>query len=92
MINYRVRIKNPVFWVNIALSIIAPIGVYFGITAQDLTTWTMLWDTLVKAVSNPYVVFTIVVSMWNAINDPTTAGIKDSKQALSYDSPRKDTN
>ena len=30
MINYRVRIKNPVFWVNIALSIIAPIGVYFG--------------------------------------------------------------
>lgn len=92
MINYRVRIKNPVFWVNIALSIIAPIGVYFGIAAQDLTTWTMLWDTLVKAVSNPYVVFTIVVSMWNAINDPTTAGIKDSKQALSYDAPRKDTN
>lgn len=92
MINYRVRIKNPVFWVNIALSIIAPIGVYFGIAAQDLTTWTMLWDTLVKAVSNPYVVFTIVVSMWNAINDPTTAGIKDSKQALSYDTPRKDTN
>lgn len=92
MINYRVRIKNPVFWVNIALSIIAPIGVYFGIAAQDLTTWTMLWDTLVKAVSNPYVVFTIVVSMWNAINDPTTAGIKDSKQALSYDAPRKDIN
>ena len=92
MINYRVRIKNPVFWVNIALSIIAPIGVYFGIAAQDLTTWTMLWDTLVKAVSNPYVVFTIVVSMWNAINDPTTAGLKDSKQALSYDAPRKDTN
>ena len=51
----------------------------------------MLWDTLVKAISNPYVVFTIVVSMWNAINDPTTAGIKDSKQALSYDAPRKDT-
>ena len=92
MINYRVRIKNPVFWVNIALSIIAPIGVYFGIAAQDLTTWTMLWDTLVKAVSNPYVVFTIVVSVWNAINDPTTAGIKDSKQALSYDAPRKDIN
>lgn len=92
MINYRVRIKNPVFWVNIALSIIAPIGVYFGVAAQDLTTWTMLWDTLVKAVSNPYVVFTVVVSMWNAINDPTTAGIKDSKQALSYDAPRKDTN
>ena len=34
----------------------------------------------------------LIFGIWNAINDPTTAGIKDSKQALSYDAPRKDTN
>ena len=90
MINYRVRVNNPVFWLNIALAIIAPIGMYFGISATDVTTWGIVWDVFVKSISNPYVVFTIMVSVWNAINDPTTAGVKDSEQALSYVVPRKD--
>ena len=45
---------------------------------------------LADALSNPWLLATIVMSVYNAILDPTTTGIKDSKQALSYDQP-KDT-
>lgn len=31
----------------------------------------------------------VLVSVWNAINDPTTEGDSDSKQALTYNTPKK---
>ena len=40
--NIKVRVKNPVFWVQIFLSILTPILAYAGLTAQDLTTWAKL--------------------------------------------------
>lgn len=88
MINWKVRIKNPIWWVQIALSIFTPILTYAGLTASDLTTWAALGGLLLGAISNPYVMFTVVVSVWNAINDPTTAGITDSTDALTYNKPK----
>lgn len=88
-INWRVRIKNPVFWGQIALAIITPILAYFGITAADLTSWPILGETLFEAVKNPYVLALVAVSIWSAINDPTTKGAGDSKQALTYDKPKE---
>ena len=38
--NLKVRVKNPVFWVQIVLSILTPVLAYAGLTAQDLTTWS----------------------------------------------------
>lgn len=89
-INWKVRAKNTQFWVQVFLAIAVPIGAYFGITGADLTTWGALWDVLVDAVANPYVLFTIAVSVYNAIPDPTVAGISDSDRAMAYDKPRKD--
>lgn len=88
MINWKVRFKNPVFIANLLMSILLPILTYFGLTTKDLTTWSKLWEVLVGALSNPYVLGTIVISVWNAVNDPTTAGIKDSNEAMTYDKPK----
>ena len=86
--NIKVRVKNPVFWVQILLSILTPILAYAGLTAQDLTTWAKLGEVLIMALSNPYVLGLVSVSVWNALNDPTTKGITDSKRAMEYEKPQ----
>lgn len=87
-INLKVRFKNPVFIAQLVLAILTPILAYAGLTAQDLTTWGALGKLLVDAVSNPYVLSLVVVSVWNAVNDPTTHGVADSEAALTYKLPK----
>lgn len=89
MINLKVRLKNPVFIVQIVLAILTPILAYAGLTASDLTSWKALGDLLLGAISNPYVLSLVVISVWNAVNDPTTAGITDSAKAMTYSKPKK---
>lgn len=87
--NFLVRFKNPVFIAQLVLAIITPMLAYAGLTAQDLTTWGALGDLIVGAVSNPYVLVLVAVSVWNALTDPTTAGLGDSDEALTYTEPKK---
>ena len=42
MINWKVRLKNPMFWTQLAMSVIMPILAYLGLTAEDLSSWTRL--------------------------------------------------
>jgi len=86
--NLKVRFKNPVFIAQFILAILTPILAYAGLTLQDLTSWHALGEILLNAIQNPYVLGLIVVSVWNALNDPTTKGIKDSNQAMSYEKPK----
>ena len=72
MINWKVRFKNPLFIANLFMAVLLPILTYFGLTVQDLTSWSKLGEVLLGALSNPYVLGTIIVSIWNAVNDPTT--------------------
>lgn len=88
-INWKVRVKNPVFWRNIILSIIAPMLAHCGMNWEMITTWSALGELMVQAIANPVIVVAVIVSVWNAINDPTTAGYSDSEQALSYSEPKK---
>lgn len=88
--NLKVRFKNPVFIAQLILAILTPILAYAGLTFQDLTSWDALGKLLLGAVSNPYVLGLIAVSVWNALNDPTTAGVKDSTRALTYTRPYKE--
>lgn len=88
-INWQVRFNNPVFWRNIAISIIAPILTYIGVGWEQITTWGALGNLLLQAVSNPVIVVAVICSVWNAINDPTTAGDSDSARALEYSSPKE---
>lgn len=86
--NLKVRFKNPVFVAQLLLAILTPILAYFGLTAQDLTTWGGLGRLVIDAVSNPYVFGLIGVSVWNALNDPTTKGVVDSERAKTYEEPQ----
>lgn len=90
-INWKVRLKNPMFVAQIILAIGAPLLAYYGLTAQDLTTWGSLIKLILDALSNPFVLGSVGVGLYNALNDPTVAGIGDSKQALGYNEPRKDS-
>jgi phi LC3 family holin len=89
-INWKVRFKNPQFYIQLALSIFIPILAYAGLTAQDLTTWPVLFDVLVNALQNPYVLLTVGISLYNSVIDNTTKGIGDSSQALTYNKPKGD--
>jgi phi LC3 family holin len=88
-INWKVRFKNPMFYVQLVMSILTPIMTYMGITSADLTTWAKLADVLLEAVSNPYVVSLVLISVFNALIDPTTTGFGDSKRALTYTEPKR---
>lgn len=87
--NWEVRLKNPIFIAQIILAIILPILAYMGLTVEDLTTWGAVFNCVLLAVKNPYVLSLVVISVWNALNDPTTAGLGDSVRALNYDKPYK---
>lgn len=87
--NWKVRFKNPLFIAQMILSVLTPILAYAGLTVKDLTTWKALGDLLMGALSNPYVLGLVVVSVFNAVTDPTTSGVKDSEQALTYTKPKE---
>lgn len=89
MINFKVRLRNPVFIAQIILAILTPILAYAGLTMQDLTTWEALGNLLLGAVKNPYVLSLVIVSVFNAITDPTTSGVKDSERAMTYSYPKQ---
>lgn len=85
MINWKVRIKNKLFWLAIIpaiLLLIQSVAAVFGYTFDfnDLQTKLL---AVVEAVFGVLVILGIVT-------DPTTAGISDSDLAMTYDKPRKD--
>ena len=38
-INWKVRLKNPVFWAQVAAAVVSPILVGLGLQWEDMTTW-----------------------------------------------------
>jgi phi LC3 family holin len=88
-INLKVRFKNPMFYAQLILSVLTPILTYLGLTATDLSTWSILGEVLLKAISNPYVLSLVALNVYNTLVDPTTKGFGDSEQALTYDTPVK---
>ena len=82
--------KNPVFWAQLAMAIVLPILAYLGLAWDDMTSWAALAGILVQAVKNPVILVSVVVSVWGIVNDPTTAGLSDSKKAMGYQSPKKE--
>lgn len=82
-LNWLVRIKNKNFWLSIIpalLLLIQVVAAVFGLTI-DLGE---LGNKLLAVVNAVFAVLTIL----GVINDPTTAGISDSKQAMTYETPK----
>ena len=89
-INWKVRIKNPLWWVQIEAALVLPVLAYFGLAWEDMTSWGALWDVFLRAVQNPVVLLAAAVSVFNAVTDPTTAGVGESWRALEYKTPNRD--
>lgn len=81
-INFKIRLQNPHFIAQITMAVLVPILSYAGLTAQDLTTWGTLGNLLLEAISNPYCLMLVLVSVYNAIIDNTTPGLNDSQRVL----------
>ena len=85
MINWKVRVKSKKFWLAMIPAILILIQVVlalFGVTF-DITN---LQEKLLAVVNAVFVVLAIL----GIVTDPTTAGISDSNQALTYDAPKED--
>lgn len=82
-INWKVRVKNVYFWITIISAIfvlLATVLPLFGIDA-DLETAEDKITAIIRAV------FSALAAI-GVINDPTTAGLNDSNQAMTYDHPK----
>lgn len=84
-INWTVRIKNKNFWLAIIpaiLLLVQVVGNVFGFTL-DLGD---LGNKLLEVVNALFAVLAIL----GIVSDPTTAGVGDSKQAMTYTTPKKE--
>ena len=84
-INWTVRIKNKTFWLALipaVLLLIQVVAAVFGFTL-DLGD---LGDKLIAVVNALFAVLVIL----GIVTDPTTEGVRDSSQALTYTEPKKE--
>lgn len=84
-INWLVRVKNKAFWVAIipaVLLVIQAVAAVFGYTLD----FGNLGNKLLEVVNAVFAVLVIL----GIVSDPTTEGITDSKQALTYTEPKKE--
>lgn len=89
-INWTVRLRNPLWWAQIICAVVLPVLAYFGFAWEDMTSWAALGGLFLRAVQNPVVVVSVVMSVFNALTDPTTAGVSDSSRAMGYMQPYRD--
>lgn len=85
-INWKVRIKNPYFWIGLLGIVLSAMGV----SADMFTSWGVVVEQAKALISNPYMIGSVIMALLGAILDPTTAGITDSQRALEYNSPSQE--
>ena len=87
MINWKVRLKNPTFWTGLigvlatlAISVAHLLGVDI---AEVVNGWQSALVALVTAIFG-------ILALVGVVTDPTTSGVSDSNQALTYTKPKED--
>lgn len=84
--NIPVRMRNPWFWVGIVGLFMTAIGV----SPETLTSWAALRQALADFIGNPFLIGSAAVALLGQFIDPTTAGVGDSAQAMTYTVPKKE--
>ena len=84
-INWKVRIKNKVFWLALVPAVLLLVQVVAAVFGIDLKL-DALGDKLIDVVNALFAVLTIL----GVVTDPTTVGISDSRQAMEYDKQKCD--
>ena len=83
-INWKVRLRNKTFWLSLipaVLLLVQVVAAVFGYTL-DLGD---LGNKLLAVVNALFAVLSIL----GVVTDPTTKGVSDSEQALSYEEPKE---
>ena len=83
-INWKVRLKNKSFWLALIpalLLLIQQVCAMFGLTL-DLAP---IQEQLLGIVGTVFG----LLALLGVVNDPTTTGVSDSTQALTYQNPKK---
>lgn len=83
-INWKVRVRNKAFWVAIipaALLLIQQVCAVAGVQLD----FGELQAQLVAIVGTVFAILAIL----GIVADPTTAGVGDSEQAMTYDEPKE---
>lgn len=83
-INWIVRLKNKTFWLTLIPSVLLLIQVIAAVFGYQLDLGD-LGNKLLDVVNTLFAVLTIL----GIVTDPTTAGVKDSEQAMTYTEPKK---
>ena len=81
-INWTIRKQNPMFYIQLLLSVFVPVLAYLGINWSDETTWDTFFQVIVSAISNPYCLSIVAVSLFNTIVDTSSPGVNDSDHVL----------
>lgn len=85
MINWKVRVQNKTFWLALVpafLLLIQAVAHVFNVSLD----FTNLNKDLLNVINALFVVLTIL----GVVADPTTKGVGDSTQALTYSKPKED--
>lgn len=83
MVNWTVRVKNKTFWLTLIPAVLLLIQVtaaVFGFTLE----LGALGDKLLDLVNALFAVLAVL----GIVADPTTAGVGDSAQAMTYTEPK----
>ena len=86
MINWKVRLKNKGFWLSIIPASILFIQAVAGAFGYKLDL-DGVGENLLNVVNTGFA----VLALLGIVTDPTTEGVGDSAQALSYEEPKKKT-
>ncbi len=79
-INWKVRIKQPAFWIA---TIPVMITFVYSVLAFAGFTPSITQDT----VQNLFIALVALLAQFGIIVDPTTKGVNDSDRAMTYDKP-----
>lgn len=83
-INWTVRIKNKNFWIAFVPAILLLVQVVASVFGFTLDLGD-LGNKLLAVVNAAFAVLSIV----GIVTDPTTKGVSDSEQALTYTKPKE---
>lgn len=83
MINWKVRIRNKAFWLALIPAVLLLMQSVAAAVGYELQLGD-LGDRLLAIVNNLFALLAIL----GIVNDPTTAGISDSKNAMTYETPK----
>ena len=76
---WKSRIGKVSFWAAIIVAIFTPILAASGMDYTGLSSWPQLWNLICSALSSPATSIAIAMSLWTAINNPTSSGLGDVK-------------